>query len=679
MNTEYKHWQMQIDDDSVIWLALDKQDEAVNTINPDVLDELEHIISEAEQNHSLKGVIIYSAKKSGFVAGADVKLFHDEASPESIDHFIRRGQEVFAKLEALPVPTLALIHGFCMGGGMELALACRYRLAMSDVKTTVGLPEIKLGILPAWGGTVRMPKTIGFVNALPLIMAGKVLPAKKACKLGLIDKCVAERHSKAAAKDYILNPRPRARAPKWQTWINQPFMRTIIGRYFASQLKKRVNKRHYPAPFHVLNNWIKYGARGQKAFEAEVSSVNALIQTDTAQSLIRVFFLQTQLKGLARAKDFPVKYVHVIGSGTMGGDIAAWCALRGFVVTVQDQEPKYISPAILRAHKLFKKKLHDPLQEQAAMDRLIPDTQGHGIKRADVVIEAIVENVNVKRAVFKTIEPQLKPGAIIASNTSTIPLDEMSSELTNPERLVGIHFFNPVALMPLVEIVKSDKTDENVVKKAMSFVRQIDKLPLPVKSSPGFLVNRILMPYMMEAMTLFEEGVPASKIDKAAVAFGMPMGPLELSDTVGLDVCLMGSESLSQYFDFKIPDKLREYVDKGWLGKKTKKGIYDYRKGKPIKLTSNKRSPYDQTAIQNRLILRMMNEAAACLDDKIVESADLLDAAMVFGTGFAPFRGGLMHYSQTLNKDQLKDKFEQLEQQYGDRFKFNETITTNGN
>ena len=442
----------------------------------------------------------------------------------------------------------------------------------------------------------------------------------------------------------------------------------LLAKVLRQQVAKKISKDHYPAPFAVIDLWEREGGFDERAYLKEADSVEQLItKTDTASNLIRVFFLRERMKAFAKGSDFKARHVHVIGAGVMGGDIAAWCALRGLHVTLQDQSYDKIAPVIGRAYTLFKKKLRKPRPIQAAMDRLVADPDGHGIGRADVIIEAVFENLDVKQTIMKQVEARAKPDAIIATNTSSIPLDEINVVMEKPERLVGIHFFNPVAKMDLVEVVSSEKTSEEISHNACAFVNQISRLPLPVKSSPGFLVNRVLMPYLMECVQLLDEGYRPEVVDQAAKSFGMVMGPVELADTVGMDVCLAVAENLTAHFGGKVPQKLRDMVAAGKLGRKSGEGFYRYKNGKPVKQKTTGHS--DDKEIAQRLILRMVNEAASCLREGVVADADLLDAGMIFGTGFAPFRGGPMHYAQQFGHDKLNELFTKLETQYGERFK----------
>ncbi len=669
----YKHWDLQRDKDQILWLGLNRSDANVNTINEEVLDELNSILQEIAQDKKALGLVVYSLKEKGFVAGADVKIFSEFASPAKAVEFLQKGQAVFSRLQHLSIPTVALINGFCLGGGYELALACTYRIASDEKDTKIGLPEIMLGIHPGWGGTVRLPQLIGGFKALSQsILTGQVHHSIKAKKLGMIDEVVPVRQLKRAAVYFIKNKPTRQRPSFMAQLMDQAWLRAPIAYLLRYNVTKRVRKEHYPAPYSVIDLWEKEGGVGDRAYLKEVDSIEQLIsKNETSKNLIRAFLLRERLKNFAKDSSFKAQHVHVIGAGIMGGDIAAWCALRGIRVSLQDKSYEQIAPAIGRAHALYKKKLKKPRLIQEAMDNLIPDPDGHGIARADVIIEAVFENLLVKQEIMKQVEALAKKDAIIATNTSSIPLDEISAVMKNPQRLVGIHFFNPVSKMDLVEVVSSTSTAKKVEQNACSFVNQIGKLPLPVKSSPGFLVNRVLMPYLMECVQLLEEGYSPETIDEAALQFGMFMGPVELADTVGMDVCLAVAENLTTHFGGTVPQKLREMVKDGKLGRKTGNGFYLYKNGKPVKKTAN--AKVDST-IADRLILRMVNESAACLREGVVADADLLDAGMIFATGFAPFRGGPMNYANDFGKNKLEHLFKTFESKYGERFKVDTSL-----
>ncbi|MDH3536516.1 MAG: 3-hydroxyacyl-CoA dehydrogenase NAD-binding domain-containing protein [Gammaproteobacteria bacterium] len=659
-------WHQYCDEDGILWLTLDKKNTDTNVLSVSVLEQLDSLLDEI--NGSLpKAVIFRSGKERGFIAGADVKEFLDVTSTQEALIMIKRGQKLFSRIEGLRCPSVALIEGFCMGGGTELALACDYRVALDDDTTRIGLPEVKLGIHPAYGGVVRATALINPLKSLELMLSGRGLSARAAQAIGLVDSAQPARQIERAARQIALSPPARQQMPLFGKVLSLPGIRNLLAGYMKKQVAKKAPRQHYPAPYAILDVWANYYGDNKRMMEEEANSVTRLMQGNKVRNLIRVFFLQTRLKGLGDKKSFVPRHVHVIGAGTMGGDIAAWCALRGFNVTLQDREAKYLGNAFRNAHRLFSKRLKTTAQRNAAFDRLIPDINGDGIARADVVIEAIFEDIDAKHAIFREVEARMKPGAVLATNTSSIPLEILATVLKEPDRLVGIHFFNPVAMMPLVEIVKTESSSQQTVEHAIAFTQHIGKLPLPVRSSPGFLVNRILMPYLVEAFTLYDEGVAPEAIDRAATDFGMPMGPVELADTVGLDICLSVAQNLSQAFGIDVPGGLAKFVDANSLGKKTGSGFYNYKKGKPVK--DRDADLGDQKTIQNRLVFRFLNEAAACLQEGIVADRDLLDAGIIFGTGFAPFRGGPMNHSLEQGIESIEQSMTDYAGRFGERFR----------
>ena len=665
-----KHWRLVLDSDKIAWLHFSRQDSSANTLSTEVLTELENLLITLS-NDLPRGVIILSDKKSGFIAGADVKEISTKKTIEDAAEFIRHGQVVFDRLEHINCPTVALISGFCLGGGLELALACRYRIAEDTPKTKLGLPEVMLGIHPAFGGTVRLPPLIGAPAAMNMMLTGRAISARAAKKIGLIDYAVPERQLLDAARQTILKP-PAPHKPRLLLRLtNNRFVRPLLARTFRKKVAAKVIEEHYPAPFAIIDLWLKYADRPGRMLSEERASEARLVNNASAQNLIRVFFLQERMKSLGKKELISPKHVHVIGGGVMGGDIAIWCAFRGYTVTIQDHKYETIAKVMKRAHSLYKKKLKLPRLITTAMDRLIPDVTGAtGLPKADVIIEAIFEDIDAKQTLFKDIEKIIKPGALLATNTSSIPIEKLASVLERPERLVGLHFFNPVAKMQLIEIVYGPNTDKTVIEQASAFARHIDRLPVPVKSTPGFLVNRILMPYLMEAVILESEGVAAQTIDNLALNFGMPMGPVELADTVGLDICLHVAENLSQSDQDEIPQRLRKLVEQGKLGQKSGEGFYKYNKNKRGKKQTGKTGTgnLSKEVICDRMIFRMLNEAVACLREGVIEDADLLDAGIIFGTGFAPFRGGPMNYIEHKQKSTLKENLTALCEKYGDRF-----------
>ena len=661
------HWRLEKDDDNIAWLYLDKAETKTNVLSADVLEELDLFLLNLSFEE-MKGLIILSDKKNGFIAGADIKEFTRLEDSADAEKLIRSGQMVFDRLEKMRFPTVSLIHGFCLGGGLELALACRYRVAEDHQNTKLGLPEVKLGIHPGFGGTVRLPRLIGAPKAMELMLTGRTIDVRKAKKIGLIDYAVPSRHLKKMARLCIEKNLPVRKPSLMLQLTNNMLVRPLIKKTLIRNVKKRVQKVHYPAPYAMIELWDAYGGNPEKMLVEEARSVSELITGTTAKNLVRVFLLMEKLKSMGRGTDFKASHVHVIGAGIMGGDIAAWCALSGLNVTLQDREAKYIAPAMKRAYKLFKKRLKEPRLVQSAMDRLMPDVNGQtGLKRADVIIEAIFENIEAKQNLFREIEPIIKPDALLATNTSSIPLEDLNQALSRPERLVGLHFFNPVAKMQLVEIVAAAATGQDEVKRAKAFTCQIGRLPLPVRSTPGFLVNRVLMPYLLEAVSMIEEGISPVAIDRAAVDFGMPMGPVLLADTVGLDICLHVAEIISKGLHITIPDNLRQLVKEGRLGKKSGQGFYKYKKGRQV-VTGKSSSRVSDKDLRDRLILRMVNEAVCCLNEGVVDDADLIDAGIIFGTGFAPFRGGPLNYRRTEGIYNLRDRLEELEEHYGKRF-----------
>ncbi|MFM9888875.1 MAG: 3-hydroxyacyl-CoA dehydrogenase NAD-binding domain-containing protein [Burkholderiales bacterium] len=635
-----KHFRIEHDADDLVWVTFDKAGESTNTFSAEVMDELSELLGTL-RNQSLRGLIIRSGKANGFIAGADVAEFQAITTPDGAMTLVRRGWKTFEKLEALPFPTVALIKGFCMGGGLELALACRYRVAVDDPGTRFALPEVMLGIIPAWGGMKRLPRLVGPSAALDMMLTGKSIDAKRAKRIGLVDESVPERVMDNAARGVALKAGDIRKLPFSQSFMMMPLIRRFIANTARKEVGKRAQREHYPAPYSIIEHWEKVDGDPFAIDPADPLSIASIAQHPTTGNLIRIFGLQERMKSLGKTSSFAAKRVHVIGAGTMGGDIAAWCVLRGLTVTLQDQDAERLAPAMKRAAELFDRRLRDRLRVRDALDRLIPDVTGAGVRRADVIIEAIFENLAVKQTLFAAVEGQAKDGAILATNTSSLKLADIGATMRDPTRLVGIHFFNPVAQLQLVEVVAGERTDKRWTDDAAAFVRAIDKLPLPVKDAPGFLVNRVLGPYMAAAFRMLEEGIPPETLDKAATDFGMPMGPIELADVVGLDICLAAGRSIGGN-NAEPPARLAKLVDAKKLGKKSGEGFYRWQNGKALKTEARNVPP----GVIERLISPYVDEAKKAVAEGIVSDADLADAGLIFGTGFAPFRGGPLHFGK---------------------------------
>ena len=662
----YKNWRVTRDADNLAWAVLDKAGSSANTLSPDVLEELDAILAGLEQNRPA-GLVIRSAKSSGFIAGADIGQFVGMTEVDQIAAEMTRAHAVADRLEALTIPTIAVIHGYCLGGGLEVALACHHRIGVQG--STYGFPEVQLGLHPGLGGTARLTRLIDPLEAMQIMLTGKTTPARKAKALGIIDVVVPERHV-AAAIQAALAGKLKSPAPTLKSKIlDSGPARKLLAQRMRGEADKQAPHTNYPAPYALIALWEKHGGDFEAMKREEIQSFARLMVTETSRNLVRVFFLRQKLQGLA-GKPPKIKHVHVIGAGAMGGDIAAWVAWRGLTVTLGDVKPAPLAGAIKRAAELYGKiGRGDPLRIRDALDRLIPDLKGAGIARADIVIEAVPENLKLKHAIYAATEPKMKAGAILASNTSSIPFEALRTGLAKPERLVGLHFFNPVSRMMLVEVIRHDQLDPEVEKIARAFAGMIDRLPAPAKSAPGFIVNRALTPYLQEAMTLLDEGVSKETIDRAAEDFGMPMGPIELADTVGLDICLDVAEMLKRELNWPMPeapDWLTKKVEDKKLGRKTGEGLYVWKAGHAVK---DPKAAKSDPEIADRLILPMLNTCVALLRDKVSEDPDVIDAAMIFGAGFAPFRGGPIHYAKARGVGEIKAKLAELAEMYGERFK----------
>ena len=655
-----RHWRTEDDARGIRWLILDKAQSKTNVLSQAVLRELEGLVDKIASSPPA-GVVIKSAKESGFIAGADVSEFRALTDSGQAEEMMNRVQRLLERLEKLPCPTIAAIHGFALGGGMELALACDYRIAVEGHKRDLGLPEVRLGIHPGLGGTVRGVRLLGAPAAMNLMLTGKSVSAAQALRMGLLDRVVPAGQLDRAARELVAAKPRKRRPPAYLRLLRLPPARAWLGQRMRAQVGRRARPEHYPAPFALIDLWVRHGARGQAAYEAEARSVARLLRTATSRNLVRVFFLRERLRGLA-SRASGIGRVHVAGAGVMGGDIAAWCALRGFRVTIHDRSTALVEPALERAEALFRRRLRAPGAADEARQRLVADAGG--VAEADLVIEAIVERLDAKQDLYREMESRMRPDAVLATNTSSIDLERLAGAVRRPDRFLGLHFFNPVARLPLVEVVRGNSTDDARMARALAFVKEIGKLPLPCRGTAGFLVNRILAPYLIEALFAHLDGYAPETIDRAAGDFGMPMGPVELADRVGLDVVLHSAESLGKTSEEVLP-LLRAKVQAGELGAKSGAGFYRFRDGRPIKSGGAALPDRD---LQDRLILPLLNAAVACLADGVVADADLVDAGVVFGTGFAPFRGGPIRYARLRGIEAVVRRLESFAASLGPRF-----------
>lgn len=651
-----KDWRYSVDGEQIAWAVFDREGQSANALGERPLQELGAIVAAVEEgarNRTIRGLVIMSGKEKGFIVGADINEFDKFETEAQVTESLRVVNGMLDRIEAMPVPVVAAIHGVCVGGGFELVLACHYRIATRDEETRVGFPEVRLGIFPGFNGTARSIRSAGPIAAMQNMLTGSMIRASTARAMGFIDELVASRGAlRWAARKAVLQRRKSKPAGLAKSVLTKWPARMLLAKKMREETRKKAREEHYPAPFRLIDLFENHGGDYQAMKAAETRSFAPLMVSEQSRNLRRVFKLSEALKAQA-PKD--VKWrpqrAHIIGAGTMGADIAGWCVTSGMEVTLQDLSAEQIAKGIAAQGKLFAKKYKTKAERDAAKARLIADPAGAGITRADIVIEAIVEKLEVKQSLFKDLETKLKPGAVMATNTSSLQIEDIAKPLADPGRLIGIHFFNPVAQMPLVEVVRGDSSRTEEVNKGCAFVTAIGKFPLVTKSVPGFLVNRVLAPYMMAAMARLEKGEDKEKIDEAARTFGMPMGPIELADNVGLDVCLHVGKILK--LD-PAGSRLERLVESGRLGKKSGEGFYVWKDGKPQKSEKT----FDKAELERlgrELAEPLIVEAEKARDEKVVENADLVDAGVIFGTGFAPFRGGPLHYkdSETRSKPRL--------------------------
>ncbi len=647
---DLKDWRLRLDMEGIAWATFDREGESANALGRRPLEELMRIVGRVEEgarSGEIAGLVIQSGKPKGFIVGADIREFEQLTTEAAVVEAVTPVNAMLDRIEKMPVPVVAAVHGVCVGGGLELILACHYRVATRDDTTRVGFPEVKLGIFPGFNGTARSIRQAGPLAAMEAMLTGRMISASSAKRMGLIDQLVDSPGTLHwAARKAILSKRKSSPAPQSKALLGKWPARGLVARKLREETGKKAREAHYPAPFRLIDLFERHGGSFDAMKAHETRMFAPLMVSDTSRNLRRVFRLSELLKAQApKGLDWKPMRVHVIGAGTMGADIAGWCVVSGMEVTLQDLSPDVIAKGIKAQGRLFSKKFKTKALRDAASARLIADPQGDGLSHADVVIEAIIEKLDIKQRLFKDIEDKVKPDAVLATNTSSLQIEEIASEMADPSRLIGIHFFNPVAQMPLVEVIRGGQSKEAALDKGCAFVTAIGKFPLVAKSVPGFLVNRVLAPYMMSALVRVDRGEDMQKIDEAARVFGMPMGPVELADTVGLDVCAhvgkilgLGSEGQG--------GRLERLVNSGRLGKKTGEGFYVWKDGKAEK----KLGTYAEGELERlgrELVQPLIEEAQKALDEGVVANADLVDAGVIFGTGFAPFRGGPLHYKSS--------------------------------
>lgn len=656
------NWRYAVDDEGIGWLVLDCEAASVNTVTPDVLREFAAHLDRIEVEVP-RALILRSGKAAGFAAGADIGTLAG-MDPDQTETLLTEAHAVLDRLEGLSCPTIAVVHGAALGAGFEIALACDYRIAIDGA--AFGLPEVRLGLHPGLGGTVRLPDLIGPLGAMELMLTGKSAHTRKALDLGIADLVIEERHLRRAVDAILGGEVDKASPGLMARSFALASARTLAARRMRQETQKKAPQDHYPAPHAVIDLWEKHGGDAAAMQKAEIASFRDLLQTDASRNLVRAFFLRQKLKSGAHGAD-GIDRVHVVGAGVMGAEIAVWIAMQGKRVTVSDPDVAALGAMIRRASDICKAAHKDALETRDTLDRLMPDPDVDGVAKADLVIEAGPENPEVKGAIFADLAKRMKPGAILATNTSSLQLSAFLDAVPAKTRFAGLHFFNPVSKVPLVEVVSHRKTGKETRDRLLAFCAATDRLPVAVSDSPGFLVNRALMPYLLEALVMLDEGVPKERIDQAALRFGMPMGPVTLADQVGLDICLDVAESLAASLDApiaEIPSQLRDKVEAGDLGQKTGRGFYDWQDGTPRPETGARIDP----DMADRLILPMLNAVAECLRKGVVASPDEADAAMIFGTGFAPFRGGPMRYARSRGYDTIHQRLDQLQAAHGARF-----------
>ncbi|MEX2529210.1 MAG: 3-hydroxyacyl-CoA dehydrogenase NAD-binding domain-containing protein [Gemmatimonadota bacterium] len=691
---------LHLEDSGVARIVFDDPDRSVNVLGEPVMRRLSDLLEEVRAGVDagrIGGLLIESAKEGSFIVGADIEELGSIESPGDGVEASRFGQAVFLELERLSIPTVAAIQGTCLGGGTELALACRYRVASDSNSTRIGLPEVQLGILPAWGGTTRLPRLIGLQAALDLILTGKQVDAKRARRLGLVGEVLPDEIFAQASMRFLEKRMAEEIAPargsrgflKRLMEDTAPGRRIILAAARRSVMEKTGG--HYPAPLRILEViGHSMGRSLERAFQLEAEAAGELLASRVTRNLLHVFRLREGAKKAFgetfRGEPREIADLGVVGAGVMGGGIAQLAAAREVRVRLKDIRHEPVADAFSHARKAFEREASrgriSGREAEQGMERISGGTDYSGFGQLDLVVEAVVERLDVKRTVLGEVEERVDPECILATNTSTLSVDAMAEALERPEHFCGLHFFNPVHRMPLVEIVRGERTSEGTLASVHAFARRLGKVPVVVGDGPGFLVNRILGPYLNEAGFLLAEGASIEDIDGAATAFGLPMGPLRLVDEVGIDIARHAGDVLLEAFGERMRPSapLVRMGETDRLGRKGGKGFYlhgDSRKdekpepelhtllGDAVPSTA---VHIDEADIRARLLLVMINEAARVLGDGIARSAAEVDLAMVMGTGFPPFRGGLLRFADDNHPRSLVERLETLEATLGERF-----------
>jgi 3-hydroxyacyl-CoA dehydrogenase/enoyl-CoA hydratase/3-hydroxybutyryl-CoA epimerase len=689
----------------VAHLVMDDPARKVNVIGEAAIADLERAVTVIESDPELRGVVLMSGKPGTFVAGADVNAIAAVTQREEVHALVRRVHSVFGRIAALACPTVAAIDGVCLGGGTELALACDSRIATEEERTQIGLPETMLGIIPGFGGTTRLPRLVGLSTALDLILTGRNVDARRAERIGLIARAVpaawliehAHRRLAELERKPAKRRRDRFRARGFASWFMDV---SSVGRGMvlskARTLTKKRTAGHYPAPLAALSVIERSAGRPvDQALVIEANTVSELAVGPVCKNLVRIFQLSERAKKdppVAEPAPSPatVRTLMIVGAGVMGGGVAALASRNGIDVRLRDLSPEALTKALQTVRTLAEERARKgkggARERDAQMARILPGMELTGVRRADFALEAVVEKLDVKRRVFGELEVRLKPDAILATNTSSLSVTDLAAGLARPERFCGFHFFNPVHRMPLVEVVRGRKTSDATIVTAVGFARRLGKTPVVVKDSPGFVVNRILMPYLREAMHLLEDGYPLLEIDAAMREFGMPMGPFEVLDEVGLDVAKNAAEVLARAFPERMTTSpiLDKLVAAQRLGKKSGLGFYRHRGREREEAPGLRRflglrrarRPLGRENLAERMVLAMINEAARCLEEEIVSDAGMLDLAMVFGAGFPPFHGGPLRYANSIGVAKIEGRMSAMRAEGGERFKPTALIET---